>query len=174
MTQFLLDLNNVVWSEKIVSTSNILLPISSVMSSRPTIWRYFNLLVTNLSNTLRQAQCLHRKYFIWVEHKMSINCPWLWHIMTHTFQRYSENTTIHPTEYSFATENSILTVQMKTMLLFARLTKIKEVKQKYRDALFPPLFMKCCWNKRRLKSDKGPSGSDSGKSPSVKSYVSKD
>ena len=92
------------------------------MSSRPTIWRYFNLLVAKVSNTLQDTPTgpgprwppqLHRKYFIWVEHKMSINCPWLWHIMTHTFQRYSENTTIHPTEYSFATENSILTTEYK-------------------------------------------------------------
>ena len=33
------------------------------------------------------------QYFIWVEHKMSIKCPWLWHIMTYTFQRNLENTT---------------------------------------------------------------------------------
>ena len=37
---------------------------------------------------------LSLQYFIWVEHKMSIICPWLWHIMTHTFQSYSENTTL--------------------------------------------------------------------------------
>ena len=48
---------------------------------------------TDLFNLCVQKLEFPLQYFIWVEHKMSIKRPWLWHIMTHTFQRYLENTT---------------------------------------------------------------------------------
>ena len=83
------------------------------------------------------------QYFILVEHKMSIKRPWLWHIMTHTFQRYTWK--IQPAQIlKCCSRKHIALKSLGEVLLF------------YLPVRHGP----------KIKSP------DRGKSPSVKSYVS--
>ena len=88
------------------------------------------------------------QYFIWVEHKMSIKRPWLWHIMTYTFQR---NLKIQPTNRF---ENVAVAGSSKRTLHYL-LKNLEEL-----------LFYLLVRHGPKIKSP------DRGKSPSVKSYVS--